>query len=239
MSTYTIGLTRYDNPKFRFYTEWLEEVPGVKVQVLDYDLNNLSDVDRCDGIVFSGGEDVSPSFYGKAEYATEPLMGKLNEVRDKFELAVMRRAEEKQLPVLGICRGHQFINAYYGGTLFFDMNEQKATATNHRSIDGVDEQHSTKTVAGTLLQQWAGNEGHINSSHHQSIDRLAPALTANTFSPDGIIEGCEWKDKNGKPFLLTVQWHPERMPQRNENPFSKNIREAFIQAVAKHKSNGR
>jgi putative glutamine amidotransferase len=96
---------------------------------------------------------------------------------------------------------------------------------------GEDKQHDIKTESGTLLQQISGAAGHINSAHHQAIHELSDELIANSYSPDGVIEGAEWREKEDKPWLLTVQWHPERIADKETNPFSKNIREAFIKAV--------
>jgi putative glutamine amidotransferase len=233
----TIGLTYYKlEHKLQNYVKWLEEVEGVKVLILDYRTNNLKDVEVCQGIVFSGGEDVNPAFYGKQEYLDKPEMGTVNYERDEFEKAVFEKAQELKLPILGICRGQQLINALMGGTLYYDLNIQQPTLSNHSALESVDEQHHVRAIDNTYLAELtASTTGEINSAHHQSVDLVAPSLQANSISNDGIIEGLEWKDRNGKPFLLCTQWHPERMAERNSNPFSYKIREAFIEAVKANK----
>jgi putative glutamine amidotransferase len=229
----TIGLTYYKlEHKLQNYVKWLEEVEGVRVLILDYRVNNLQDVEQCQGIVFSGGEDVNPEFYGKREYLDKPEMGKVNYERDAFEKKVFEKAQQLQLPILGICRGQQLINALMGGTLYYDLNIQQPTIANHAAIQEVDAQHHVKAIDNTLLAELTATaQGEINSAHHQSVDKVAPGLITNSISADGTIEGLEWADKAGKPFLLCTQWHPERMEDRNNNPFSYKIREAFINAI--------
>ncbi len=96
--------------------------------------------------------------------------------------------------------------------------------------EGRDRYHPVHVEKNSFLSSITGEYGEVNSAHHQSVDQVAEALVANAFSQDGIVEGLERKEKNKDPFLLLVQWHPERMVDL-QSPFSKNIRDAFIDSI--------
>jgi putative glutamine amidotransferase len=100
--------------------------------------------------------------------------------------------------------------------------------TNHKKISETEDRLHDVNVRGNtlLLNLVKQNTGIVNSSHHQSIDRLGEGLIISAKAPDGIVEAIEWEEKAGKPFFLAVQWHPERMPD-NSSPFSKNILDKF------------
>ena len=103
----------------------------------------------------------------------------------------------------------------------------------HQS-DVHDRKHNVKVEEGTVLQSIVKvNSGTVNSAHHQAIGQLGKDLVANSYSEDGVIEGIEWKNKNNKPFMLAVQWHPERMDKSDlpDSPLSKNIRDHFISVI--------
>ena len=168
-----------------------------------------------------------PQFYDSANLRYPFAPENFNELRDEFEMHVFETALNLEHPILAICRGHQLVNVALGGNLTQDLGNGNDI---HKRTEE-DKQHDIKTVSGTLLQEISGDSGHINSAHHQAIHELSDELMANSFSPDGVIEGAEWKDKEDKPWLLAVQWHPERMIDKETNPFSRNIREAFIKAV--------
>ena len=135
-------------------------------------------------------------------------------------------------PVLAICRGMQLINVALGGTLVQDIEENGGK--DHQRHNEIDAVHELDIVKDTLLADIARVEkGSINSAHHQAINEVAEELIPNCYSPDKIIEGVEWRDKSGKSFLLAVEWHPERMEDKDINPLSKNIRERFLEEVRK------
>jgi putative glutamine amidotransferase len=223
-SEITIGVT--DCEKFENYKTWFEAEPGVSVIRLSQHENNLADIEKCDGVVLSGGEDVHPKLYNKPEYIADCHV---NHARDTFEWKVLEHVKKESLPLLGICRGLQITNVFFGGTLIPDI--LKSGKPNHSKFPQDDRYHAIKVNAGTLLSKVTAASGEINSSHHQSADKLGEGLIANSFSPDGIIEGIERKNPSDSPFLLLVQWHPERMNDQ-ENVFSKNIKKSFLKAVA-------
>ena len=227
-SEITIGIT--DCEKFDNYKAWFETERGISVIRLSQKENNLEDIQKCDGVVLSGGEDVHPKLYNKPEYLSDCHV---NNERDIFEWKVLEYVQNENLPLLGICRGLQITNVFFGGTLIPDIT--KAGKSDHRKLPDQDQYHSVTVHVGSLLSKaTAAIRGEINSSHHQSADRLGEELMANSFSADGIIEGIERKNPSGAPFLLLVQWHPERMNDQ-ESVFSKNIKKSFLKAVAENR----
>ena len=187
------------------------------------DLEQLAGM--CDGFLFTGGHDVSPALYHE-----KPLEGLVVscQKRDVMEGIVLGKAIEKDKPVLGICRGIQFINVYLGGTLYQDIPTQVASEIEHHQTAPYDKPIHAVTVAeGSPLYHCLGISSlPVNSYHHQSVRRLAPALEAMAYSPDGLIEAVYMP---GKKFLWAVQWHPE-FSFRTDS-YSRSIFGAFLQAM--------
>ena len=133
--------------------------------------------------------------------------------------------------MLGICRGMQLINVLEGGTLIEDLGTLNGQ---HQKTGVTDRVHNVQLIDNTLLKEIVNTTtGEINSAHHQAVSKLGEVLQANSLAKDGTIEGLEWKDKKDKPFLLCVQWHPERMVQFPNSPLSINIRNRFIDEIKK------
>jgi putative glutamine amidotransferase len=224
MKSLTIGITDCD--KFDNYKTWFETEPGITVIRLSQKENNLGDIQQCDGIVLSGGEDVHPKYYNKLEYLDDCHV---NNERDAFEWNVLEQVQKSKLPLLGICRGLQITNVFFGGTLIPDI--PKAGKSNHSKFPKQDRYHTVTVKEGSLLFSTTSvANGEINSSHHQCADGLGEGLIANSFSEDGIIEGIERKSPEGLPYLMLVQWHPERMTDQ-QSVFSKNIKTSFLEGV--------
>jgi putative glutamine amidotransferase len=223
-----IGIT--DCGKFENYRRWIAMEPGIEVVKLSFHDQNVADVESCDGILFSGGEDVHPALYGKPEYVAEYGLKEIIPARDQFEYEVIEKALESKKPVLGICRGLQLINVYLGGTLLPDIPTlSKSNA--HGKISGQDQNHDVRVENLSVLYDISGREtGAVNSAHHQGVDKPAGNLKISAFSDPTIIEAMEWKDPVNKSWLLLVQWHPERM-QDLSSPFSWNLKKAFLDAV--------
>ncbi|HCV43274.1 MAG TPA: peptidase C26 [Bacteroidetes bacterium] len=225
-----LGVTDTLKPNLQFYINWIRKaIADVDIVTLSSVQQNLSDLDGCDGLVLTGGSDVHPRFYGCAD-AIALLQG-VNEVRDEFEFALISRALEVKLPILGICRGMQVFNVALGGSLILDV--ELAGYLNHRKDrnTGVDQRHALKVTVGTQLHSIASAaEGEVNTNHHQAVDRIAQDLRPTAWSPDGLVEGMEWKSAGERPFLQLVQWHPERMDDF-ENPLSKELIERFAKEV--------
>lgn len=181
----------------------------------------------CDGLILSGGPDVDPERYGEPE--KREVCGAIDEHRDEVEFALVTAARELSLPVLGICRGAQLLNVAYGGTLTADIPSALPSAIEHRQLDGVDSTHQVHVEPGSIILRIAGVlDANVNSAHHQAVEKLATLFTPSALSPDGIVEAFEWGDATlgGKPFLLALQWHPERMSY--DEPLSLNVAQHFL-----------
>jgi putative glutamine amidotransferase len=177
-------------------------------------------LDRVRGVVLSGGADIDPRLYGEAP---DPTCQLAEEGRDLFEIDLVLRAIERDLPVLGICRGAQVLNVACGGTLVQDIpnavprarpHQQATPKDGHAHLVVLDE----SSLLGRVLLD--GNEpagAHVsigvNSRHHQAVKRVAPALVATADADDGVIEAIE---RPSSRFCLAVQWHPENFLRTRE-----------------------
>lgn len=226
-----IGLTYTGtDEKHQNYVNWLKGNDDIEIIKLSPEENNADTIKDCDALVLSGGIDIDPRISGgPIHYANKPDDWHLE--RDLFEKALYEFALDNDMPVLGICRGLQLVNVLQGGSLVDDLDDLNEK---HKKEGTTDKDHIIKIKENTLLNEIVKiNEGEVNSAHHQSINKLGNDLMINSQSDDGTIEGIEWKDKNGKPFMLCVQWHPERMFQFKNSPLSKNIRNRFIEEIKK------
>ena len=222
MKKVTIGVT--DCSKYDNYLKWVALEADTEIIRLSYKENNLSDLERCNGIVLTGGEDINPILYNKPEY--QKYCADKIDKRDAFEWKVLEYAQKRETPLLGICRGLQIGNAFFGGTLIPDLLTWEKSS--HAKVKGYDLYHNATTATGSLLRDITKAEsGEVNSAHHQSADRVGDGLMINSTSPDGVIEGLERIDRKGKSFLLFVQWHPERMKDQESN-FAAGVRKEFI-----------
>jgi putative glutamine amidotransferase len=161
-------------------------------------------LDRIDGLLMAGGADVDPSSYGAAPH---PETGVVWPERDRFEIALIRRAIEREMPVLGACRGMEILNVALGGTLHQHLPDVIGS-DRHRHTPGVFADHEVTLEPGSLAARAAGGErGLVKSHHHQGIAELGQGLIATGWSPDdGLIEAIELP---GEPYVLGVLWHPE------------------------------
>ena len=180
------------------------------------------------GLLLTGGGDVRPDLYGAAPHATfDPA----EPGRDEYEIALVRLALEKDLPVFAICRGVQLLNVARGGTLIQHIPDEVGTTVNHRvptpphSIA-----HEVWIESRSLLERLmgerfeAGEACPVNSRHHQAPKDLGEGLIASATAPDGVIEAIEDPSRR---FCLGVQWHPENFWRTGE---FRTLFEAFVQA---------
>ncbi len=231
MKKIVVGIT--DCGKYPNYEKWILDEPDVEVIRLGHSQNNFDDIGKCDGILLTGGEDVHPSRYNRPEYLTYCNQEDMDEKRDELEWKVLDYTQQNQVPVLGICRGLQMGNVFFGGSLIPDL--LSFGKPDHSKTKGIDRYHDVKLKANSLLARIAGaQQGEVNSAHHQTADRIGDGLVVNAISEDGIVEGLERQHPEGKSFFLLVQWHPERMKDQ-ESVFTKNIKSAFIDQVRKSK----
>ena len=180
-------------------------------------------VDLCDGLLFTGGQDVDPQLYGEA---MEPFCG---------ELCTARDAMEQDKPVLGICRGIQLLNAALGGTLYQDLPTEHPSEIEHAMKAPYDRAAHTvhiwpMTPLSTLLEK---TELGVNSCHHQAIKSLAPGLVEMARSEDDLIEAVYLP---GKTFVWAVQWHPEMSLHADAD--SRKIFEAFVGGAKSNSTKG-
>ena len=179
-----------------------------------------------DGLLFTGGIDINPRYFGQAP---DPSSAKPVEPRDSFELRLIKAALQLKKPIFCICRGHQLLNVARGGTLFQDLGLRAESSLEHADPEqtgGV--AHDVVLQKKSLLYKVIGKTRiKCNSSHHQCIDKPGRGLVVTATSSDGIIEGLEL---GAYPFLLSVQWHPERIFTRGH---SRKLFEAFVKAAGR------
>ncbi|MGD0815262.1 MAG: gamma-glutamyl-gamma-aminobutyrate hydrolase family protein [Verrucomicrobiota bacterium] len=196
-------------------------------------------VRRCDGVLMTGGDDIDPKLYaGDLPKVLAKTVGPLEPNRDIWEKDVIAEVFAQHKPLFGICRGHQMLNVALGGTLVVDIATQVPNALNHRRMDHKNEPvHDVKVLPDTLLARLAGKQSFaVNSTHHQAVGELAPQLRAVAQSQDGVIEAVELKDAGQGPFLLGVQFHPERLIDRNG--IFRQIFTGFVAACARWREKG-
>jgi putative glutamine amidotransferase len=160
-------------------------------------------LDRLDGLMLAGGRDVDPLSYGARP---DPETGEPSPERDRFELALATAALDRDLPLLGVCRGMQMLNVACGGTLVQHLEGE--LCARHRHTPGVFSDHDVVLEPGSLAARAAGGERvAVRSHHHQALGELGEGLVATGRSPeDGIVEAVELPAKR---FALGVLWHPE------------------------------
>ena len=177
-----------------------------------YETDRLGELlDRLDGIIFSGGGDINPLLLGE-----EPIkeLHSITPERDLQELLLARLAYDRQIPMLGICKGIQIINAALGGTNYQDIHTQMEGIRIKHSQDQDRRypSHQVSITDGSILAKLFGTELAVNSFHHQACKTAAPCLTVTAISTDGVIEAVE---SNEFKSILGVQWHPETYILRN------------------------
>lgn len=155
-----------------------------------------------DALVLTGGGDIEPGRYGAEAH---PATDQVDRARDEGELALLRAALARDLPVLGICRGMQLINVACGGSLVQHVPELVGN-DEHKIEPGVFHRHEVECVEGSRLAALLGPRVSVESHHHQAVDRLGEGILASARSDDGLVEAIELP---GRAFCLGVQWHPE------------------------------
>ena len=234
----TIGITdtMISEDKFNHYVKWLEGSGfDISWNKLSYKLNNLDSLKFCDGIILTGGGDISPELYNVS--INHPKISGIDRKRDDFERKVIDRTFKNNIPLLAICRGMQLVNVHLGGSLIPDIEE--AGFKSHKNAEDGENVHDIILQNNSNFFNTAGSKkGTVNSSHHQAVDRLGNGLIDVGRSGDGIIEAIELTDSQRKSFMLLLQWHPERMTD-TENPFKAKILQKFLtESLNQHTKKG-
>lgn len=199
--------------------------------------NNLEDdyLDLLDGIIFSGGEDVSPIFFHE-----EPIkgLGAVDSRRDSYEFKLLEIIKRRKIPILGICRGEQVINIAFGGTVYQDIDTQYENSLGHHpgEIERDDLYHSIIIEKNsTLYKIFEKEKIFINSFHHQSVSKIGKGLKITAKSVDGIIEAYESENMKNH-YIMGIQWHPELLYKKY--PQFLKIFENFLEEIKNKKYGG-
>jgi putative glutamine amidotransferase len=176
----------------------------------------------CDGVIFSGGEDVDPKFYGEEPHQN---LGNVFALRDEVEIAGIKRTLESKKPLLAICRGVQVLNVACGGVLYQDIPSEMPNSLQHsqKSARGADSHWVELTEESKLYRIFREQKIRVNSHHHQAVLAPGQGLSVVARASDGVIEALEGQEDG---FVVGVQWHPESMWEHDTN--MKKLFEAFV-----------
>lgn len=214
----------YTNDDYVRAVERAEGVP-ILLPVVSHDESIEAQIERCNGLLFSGGQDIHPEYYAGA---TSPYLGEANPRVDAYQLKLIRSALDSGKPILAICRGLQLLNVVCGGTLLQDLSEAPGRCLEHFEDDRKYEvKHQVKAVTGSVLENLLGSEFEVNSHHHQAIRDVGAGLSVTASSSDGVIEAVVMHDRD---FVIGVQWHPERMIRKSDQMlvlFERLVQEAI------------
>jgi len=180
-----------------------------------------------DGVLVAGGDDAHPSLYGQEPHEK---LGPVDEIKGRFEAALVRGALDAGLPLFGICGGLQMLNVVCGGTLYQDIASCAPPAMRqHPIVDDMRPCHDVEIVPGSRLHAILGETKlRVNSTHHQAVDALGDGLAVTARATDGVIEAIE---RPGEPFVLAVQFHPETLAPHD--PIFQRPFDTFIDACTK------
>lgn len=182
-------------------------------------------VARIDGLLMTGGEDINPAYY-REEVLNESVY--VNAPRDTSDLLVLAAARKRGIPILGICRGEQIINVFYGGTLYQDIPSQVEDCLAHKQTEPASTgTHTIRIKKSSRLHKLLGVDTiAVNSFHHQAVKKLAAGFKVSATADDGVIEAYE----NGK--VMCVQFHPEGFVNAGDDRFLP-IFSDFVQKAGK------
>jgi putative glutamine amidotransferase len=192
-------------------------------------------VRRSSGVLLTGGDDIQPKLYApRLSRRLQKTVSPADPARDLSELLLIQEVFRQRKPLLAICRGHQLLNVAFGGTLIVDIPSQKPKTIDHTRTDLKDRiVHDVELKPDSMLAQIFGKLTlGVNSTHHQAVARVAEPFRPSAVSSDGIIEALELNgsDRRLLPYLLAVQFHPERLIDRH--PEFLGLFRSFVEACA-------
>jgi putative glutamine amidotransferase len=205
---------------------------GGEVRILERSMTPVDALNGIGGLLLPGGGDVEPARYGEEPH---PSLVDVEPLRDEFEIALVREARSRNLPIFAICRGLQVLNVAFGGTLVQDIPSQVPGALEHRLAVPPHEAFALAhevwidkdTKLARLMSERLGGADtcDVNSRHHQAVKQVAPNFHVSATAPDGVIEAIE---DPSAPFCLAVQWHPENFWRTGE---FRPLFETFVEAA--------
>lgn len=212
------------------YMDSIEQEGGIPI-ILPYTANKevLEEVcSRCSGFVCTGGQDVSPALYRELK---KECCGETLDVLDSLTLTVFEYAKRYDLPLLGICRGFQIMNVFFGGTLYQDIKNQTDSKVNHHQEKPYHNAAHTVTLQpGQYLSKLLNKDTlEVNSIHHQAVRELGEGLSVLAVSEDGLIEAVK---ADSCKYMLGVQWHPEYSYKSDDS--AKAIIRSFVLSAKLH-----
>ena len=225
----TIILSKQNNQQsYRKFIEQIDSTINWRwINAYETPLNILEkELKQADGIIMTGGADIHPGRY--SQEGDTIRCGAIDVHRDSIEHILLDHVVNSGIPCLGVCRGLQFMNVYFGGSLHPHLPDTLSTM--HRGDDGYATEHKiylTKNLGALNIQ--TENISAPVSNHHQGISRLANVMEAWAIAPDGLIEGIRHSDTIRYPFFIGVQWHPER--SGISNSLATPLGVGFINAV--------
>ena len=186
----------------------------------------ISQAQLIDGLILSGGHDISPYNYGQ-----EPSqkIGETFPERDTYEIILLEESKKRNIPILGICRGFQLINVAAGGTLYQDLSLIPGNILKHNQVSNPTlKTHKVEIKENSFISSIFGKETMVNSFHHQVINKVANDFIVVAKASDGVVEAIEHKTYK---FLVAVQWHPEMLAVECEK-----ARELFVRFIEEAKN---
>lgn len=220
MNRIVIALPQWGNSPFRLYmkSKYIQSLhrAGANICWIEMDDPQLPEkVRSCDGLLLPGGDDIDPSRYGQPRHEK---CGKSSALRDEAEWKLLEAFLPTGKPILGICRGCQFLNVYLGGTLHQHIEGHSDFKTRAKGC------HHARIEEGSLLSSLLPEKQiWVNSLHHQAVDVLGKGLAVSARAEDGTVEAIELA---GHPFCIAVQWHPEHLSKRRAD--QQKLFDAFV-----------
>ena len=202
--------------------------------IIPYQSRERQIIDMIDGLYLTGGFDIDPTFFAEEPH---PNLGKINRIRDEFEIEFIKNVRRANKPILAVCRGCQILNIAMGGDMYQDIYHQMDTPLLQHQQNAINSHasHFVHVLPNSLLYNLVGNDKiKVNSRHHQANRNLGKDLITSGTSSDGVIEAIE---SSTDSFLLGLQWHPENMAATGDKT-SLNIYHGFIQACKERKIKG-
>jgi putative glutamine amidotransferase len=230
----SVALTRHGEPPQHEmalglkYLQALESAGGIPVVVPPLHEPAVDPLlNRCSGLLLSGGPDLHPAAYGRARHSE---MGPTEPALDGFELALAREADARGMPILAVCRGLQLLNVARGGTLHQHLPDVAGDVVQHRQSEaGTKTTHWVSVAPGSRLAEVLGRRRtKVNSFHHQAVNELGRGLEPSAWASDGTVEGLEAADRE---FVVAVQWHAECLVGR---PTHASLFSSFVQAAIRY-----